>query len=73
MKKPDPDKFARIVLSDLACIHAEVSRTRHILELIARHLQLPNIDKKLEIQEMMADKFAKEMSAEALKKAGFEE
>src|SRR5438128_2091254 len=72
MNKPNPDMFGRIVLTDLASIYAEAARTRMILELIARHLKIPNIDKTLEMHAMGAEKSARELSAEALKNAGFE-
>jgi hypothetical protein len=60
-------------MTDLASIYAEVARTRMILELVARHLEIPNIDKKLEVHANQAARLAREMSAEALKGAGFEE
>ena len=72
MNKPDPDMFGRLVLTDLASIYAEMARTRMVVELIARHLKLPNLDKKLEIHRIQADETARQLSAEALKSAGFE-
>jgi hypothetical protein len=59
MNKPDPDMFGRLVLTDLSSIYAEVARTRMAVELIARHLKIPNIDKKLEINATLAKESAR--------------
>jgi hypothetical protein len=71
--KPDPDMFARLVLSDLASIDAEVVRTRIVVEIIARHLKIPNVEKLLEIHRIEAERQAREMAAEALFNVGFED
>ncbi len=72
MKEPHPDKVARLVLTDLAGLYAEVARTRMLLEIVARHLKILNINSKLEIQRELAQDTARKLSAKALKHAGLQ-
>ncbi len=69
MKKPEPKTFARLVLADLATIHAELAKTRMLLKIIARHLRIPNIHGKLEIQRVLADHTARKRFTKAMKRA----
>ena len=72
MNKPDADRFGRILLTDLASIKAEAVRTRIIVELVARHLKIPNVEKLIGLHELAAEEAARQSSAEALKDAGFD-
>ena len=72
MNKPDADKFGRLVLTELASIKAEAVRTRIIVEMVARHLKIPNVEKLIGLHEMASEEAARQSSADALKDVGFD-
>ena len=70
MNKPDPERFAKIVVMGLTNIFAELLATRMLVKEIARQLQIPDIETKIGLSQEKARKTADELSNQLLKGCG---
>jgi hypothetical protein len=73
MSKPNPDIFARLVLTDLASVYAELARTQAILLKIAEHLNIPDRAVWWDNLRKDSEREARSLSSEALKFAGVDD